>query len=529
MAVQTPARNAQAQKSALKNTTRSLVDLLGKPYLNAVCMASATLQNVPWQQTEQLASTPVEFYPPSLQFRLDDLIESVGAFISEPFQQSNSGAGTNAFNKATTTGNSPLAALGFVRIGEDGRAYFTSKSEHYHASLGHAFPGYKLVEMAHQLGIPNATHNNTRGHITRLLEQELVRTANGLPRGDTAALQKVLASTEPHVLNRVINLETGSLAVEAAFKMMLARFYHLEDTSETPKYSGKTPVFLVMADFRGGKKANYHGTTVFTQFMRGMWPDLYELLEQKQVFVVKACAINDINHFQQLMEQYDQGQYKVAGFFHEIVLMNYGGIRLEQQYLRQAYEICHAHDVPIIVDEIQSCMWSPELYLFREYGLKPDFVSIGKGFPGGEYPASRILFSAEMDTLNQFGALVTNGQEELASLAYLVTMEFVQENADYIRELGEYYETRLKDLASRYPKFVASIEGCRHLSAIFFHQVEDALAFVKSLNHAGVDISAQTYKADCPPAALTKLPVTTSYKAVDWLLTRMDEALAGLA
>ena len=38
-----------------------------------------------------------------------------------------------------------------------------------------AFPGYRLLETARALGIPNATHNNTRGCITRLLEEELVR------------------------------------------------------------------------------------------------------------------------------------------------------------------------------------------------------------------------------------------------------------------------------------------------------------------------------------------------------------------
>jgi len=31
--------------------------------------------------------------------------------------------------------------------------------------------------------VTNVTHNNTRGHITRLLEEELVRTANGLKAG----------------------------------------------------------------------------------------------------------------------------------------------------------------------------------------------------------------------------------------------------------------------------------------------------------------------------------------------------------
>jgi len=90
-----------------------------------------------------------------------------------------------------------------------------AKSEHYHTPLGHNFPGYRLIDNARALGITNATHNNTRGYITRLLEQELVRTINGLRPEETDALDAALASQEPHVLNRVINLETGSLGLRS--------------------------------------------------------------------------------------------------------------------------------------------------------------------------------------------------------------------------------------------------------------------------------------------------------------------------
>ena len=141
----------------------------------------------------------------------------------------------------------PIGSLGNYRLGEDGRLYLIAKSEHYHTPLGHAFPGYQLVENAARLGIPNATHNNTRGGITRFLEAEIVRAANGIARDDSAALAAVLASKAQGALNRIINLETGSLATEAALKMMLARFYRLDATSAKPVHAGRVPVFLVMA------------------------------------------------------------------------------------------------------------------------------------------------------------------------------------------------------------------------------------------------------------------------------------------
>lgn len=515
-------------KTTLKTLRLSLSDLLGTEYTRAVCRARAFASGEDPTGLERIADEKVDFYPDAYARRVDGLLDSVGRQAVEGFQASACGATTDSFIKATRFAMSPLSGYGFVRIGEDGRGYLVSKSEHYHASLGHDFPGYALIEKAKRLGIANITHNNTRGHVTRLLEEEIVRVANGIRPGDRPALEKVLSSKEPHVLNRVINLETGSLAVEAALKMMLARFYRLDKTAAAPPYAGRKPVFLVIADHEGGKEANYHGTTILTQIMRGMWPELCAGLEECGLFLVKPVRINDLAHFEATLKQYDAAPCKVAGFFHELVLMNYGAIRLQEKFLNEAERLCRERDVPTCVDEIQSCIWSPGLFLFREYGLEPDFVSVGKGFPGGQYPASKILTTAAMDNLNQFGALVTNGQEELASLAYLVTMAFAEANGAYIRELGRYYEQALGKLAEKHAAHVQRIEGQWHLSSIFFRDPEKAVAFIKTLNEQGIDISAQTYKAQCPPSALTKLPLTATPKMVDFLVARMDDALARL-
>ena len=51
--------------------------------------------------------------------------------------------------------------------------------------------------------------------------------------------------------------------------------------------------------------------------------------------------------------------------------MNYGGIRLSEEYLQAAYKVCRATDTPVLCDEIQSCAWYDGLFLFRKYGLTP--------------------------------------------------------------------------------------------------------------------------------------------------------------
>lgn len=167
-------------------------------------------------------------------------------------------------------------------------------------------------------------------------------------------------------------------------------------------------------------------TAIAAQMLRGLWPTLAG--KCAQALRVEAVAINDPASFRAAMERWNQPPYKTAGFCHELIMMNYSGTRLERSYLTVAYRLCRETDTPVLCDESQSSAWYDTLFLFRKYGLTPDFVSIGKGFPGGLYPASRLLVSGAFDCLSQFGALVTNGQEDLASLAYLVTMTFVSQN-----------------------------------------------------------------------------------------------------
>lgn len=508
------------------NLKLSLEDILGKDYTDAVCAANAALGVMDESEAKAVASEKIEFYPEAKQKKNDELLSKVGSEIVKPFDSGVKGAGTNAYMKAAADHMAPLTGFGNFRLGEDGKLYLIGKSEHYHTPLGHKFDGYRLIDNARKIGILNATHNNTRGYITRLMEKRLIQAANGIEWEDEAATEAVLASKEPKVLNRVINLETGSLSCEAGLKMMLARFYKLDATFDAPKYHGKIPVFFVMGDKNGGVEANYHGTTVLLQTFRGLWPEIREAGDNAELYKVVPVMINDIGDFRAKMEKYNTGKFKTAGFMHEIILMNYGGIRLTKEFLQSAYELCAQYDTPTMCDEIQSCMWYKGMYLFRLYGLKPDFVIIGKGFPGGEYPASKIITTAEMDTLNQFGALVTNGQEELASLSYLVTMSFMRANGETVEKLGERFESGLRAIMARHSDVLCDVEGFGHLAALHFHSVEQAAAFASKMKEHCIDASAQIYKANCLPAMLMKPPIIASEATIDHILNVFESIIA---
>ncbi|MEG0638736.1 MAG: aminotransferase class III-fold pyridoxal phosphate-dependent enzyme [Clostridia bacterium] len=510
----------------LHNTTRSLAQLLGSEYTNAVINARSALSGESTEALRAIAEEPVAFYPEAVKARQEVLMNQLGTKLFPAFEEHEAGAPTDAYRAAQHSAPAPLSGYGCFRAGEDGRLYFAGKSEHYHIPLGHDFHGYQLIENAKKLGIPNATHNNTRGYITRKLERRLIATANGLSETDPK-LEAVLNSREVGVLSRVINLETGSLAVEAALKMMLARFYSLD--GKPAPYADRIPVFLVMADHAGGITAGYHGTTVLAQTLRGLWPELLQKIEKSNLYRVVGVPLGNADALKEALEAWNKPPYKTAGFCHEIIMMNYGGIRQAESYLQAAYRLCHGCDTPVLCDEIQSCAWYDGLFLFRQYGLNPDFVSIGKGFPGGQYPASKVLVSGAFDVLNQFGALVTNGQEELASLAYLVTIAFLNDNGAFITQTGAYYHHGLETLVKQSNGRLLAVEGDGHMGALCFAKTEDAVAFCEYMNHEMcIDISAQTYKPNCPPVALSKLPLIVTPRMIDVLLSKTAQCLAML-
>lgn len=507
-----------SRKTVFEQVQGSLASIAGQDYAGAVCAACAALTGKDVLELQSLAEKRVDFFPVEFHQRLEHLLPQVGRILGIPATGTAKGATSEAFEANSGKAAAPLSALGYYRIGEDGRLYLAAKSAHYHTPLGHSFPGYELLDVGRRLGIPNAIHNNMRGHITRLLEEQLVCRAAG---GDHQS-----STCDASLLNRVLNLETGSLAAEAALKMVLARFYRAQSDSGAPKYEGLVPVIAAMGDDEGGLKANYHGTTVLTQVMRGMWPGLLDKLEEHNILAVRVVRPNDSKGLQALFDQWDRPPYKIAGLFHELIMMNYGARTLSREFVDSLYALCHHHDVPVVVDEIQTAVWSPQVFMFHEYGIRPAAVVLGKGFPGGEYAASRVVFCPTLDTLPQFGALVTNGQEELASLAYLITMKWAEANAAVTAAVGEYYEERVRELAESFPHLISSIEGRRHMLGVYFQDLQTARAFTSRLQQTGIDISVQTYKESCPPSALTKLPLICSYRVVDWLVEQMSDALA---
>ena len=118
-------------------------------------------------------------------------------------------------------------------------------------------------------------------------------------------------------------------------------------------------------------------------------------------------------------------------------------------------------------------------------------MSIGKEFPGGQYPASRILTTTQYDTLNRSAHSSPTGRRSwLAGLPDHHGL--CRGKQQYVSALGDHYTSRLNELVAEFPGLLAKVEGRRHLGALVFHEAK-AVAFMKIMNQGGYDVSAQAY------------------------------------
>lgn len=139
---------AMPARSAFQPVSLSLADLCGEGYIRAVCASHAALTGEAPAAVTEAAFKRVEFFPQALERRLLHLLPKTGQKVGTRLAATPAGATTHQFEAHTKLNAAPLSALGYFRIGEDGRLYLIAKSEHYHAPLGHSFPGYGLLDRA---------------------------------------------------------------------------------------------------------------------------------------------------------------------------------------------------------------------------------------------------------------------------------------------------------------------------------------------------------------------------------------------
>ena len=391
-----------------------------------------------------------------------------------------------------------LTGLGVFYVTEQRKLYLDCTAGHYQMTWGYRHPELEAaLREATQLGVVWDNHSNIPGNAIKRLSERLVEIANDAPADDALA-------SDDRALNTVLlGICTGSVAVSSALKIALR--HHESVRPDAP------PVFITLA-------GNYHGTDFLAQRLRGMWPRYFQ-----NVAVVEVEP-NDAAGLRRAFAAHRGG---VAAMIAEPILMNREAILLDADFLREARTLCDEADALLVIDEIQTGFWCPEVFMVKQSGILPDVLVVGKGMAAGLHPLSAILYRRKYDRLAQYDAISTNGNAPLAAVAALACLKLVESERDRIDQLARHYFARLHELLGNGPgpgpgggprySRVAAVHGSGLLSGLKFHAVADALEFHRRCIRRGLWVRVHAYH-EGHSTILTKFALAADRQVADFVV-----------
>jgi adenosylmethionine-8-amino-7-oxononanoate aminotransferase len=203
-------------------------------------------------------------------------------------------------------------------------------------------------------------------------------------------LAENLLRLAPPGLARVFYADNGSAAIEVALKMSFHSFHNRGATRRTKfialsnGYHGETIGALSLGDIPLYRRIY---APLLLQPLFAPSPDAYEAEPGESP---EACALRRADQLEAILEA-NAGE--VCALVLEPLVQCAGGMRMyHPAYLRRARELCDAHGVHLVADEIAVGFGrTGTLFACEQAQVTPDFLCLSKGLTGGFLPMAAVL------------------------------------------------------------------------------------------------------------------------------------------
>ena len=214
----------------------------------------------------------------------------------------------------------------------------------------------------------------------------------------------------------------------------------------------------------------FHGRTLMTMTMtskvvpykRGFGPFAPEVYRAPAPYPYRGVSSDDAVHGLEGLFKGDVDPESVACVVLEPVQGEGGFIPMPEDFPRRLKELCEAHGILYVDDEVQSGIGrTGPVWAIERYGVEPDLVVSGKSLGGG-LPLAGVTGPAEIvDAVPAGGLGGTFGGNPVACAAALAVLDEVSTEDFRARadSIGERLQTGLEEIASR----VASVGEVRGL------------------------------------------------------------------
>jgi adenosylmethionine-8-amino-7-oxononanoate aminotransferase len=279
-------------------------------------------------------------------------------------------------------------------------------------------------------------------------------------------LADLLIAKAPAGLDRVYLVSGGSEAVEAALK--LARQYYLEIgepkrrhiISRRQSYHGNT-LGALAAGGNAMRRAQFQPLLIDTTQIA----PCYEYRDRAADETPEAYGLRVANELEAAIAAHEPGS--VMCFLAEpVVGATAGALTAVPGYFKRIREICDAHGVLLILDEVMCGMGrTGTLFACEAEGISPDIMTIAKGLGAGYQPIGAMLCQARIyDAISAGTGAFQHGHtymgHALATSASVAVLKAIEERAllDNVRAMGAVLREALRAEFGQHPH-VGDIRG----------------------------------------------------------------------
>lgn len=292
----------------------------------------------------------------------------------------------------------------------DGKRYFDFLSAYSAVNQGHCHPKIvkAMTDQAHKLALTSrAFYNDVLGEWEEFI-------------------------TRYFGYDKVLPMNTGAEADETALKLCRKWAYMKKGI---PDGEAK----IIVCD------GNFHGRTI-TIVSLSNDPESYGGYGPFTPGFVRI-PYNDIP----ALEKELQDPY-VAGFLVEPIQGEAGVYVPDEGYLKKASELCKAHKVLFIADEVQTGIARTGKLLACDHeGVRPDILVLGKALGGGMMPVSCVLADDEIMLCIRPGEHgSTFGGNPIAAKVSIAALEVVRDEklAENAESLGKIFREKIRQIPS---------------------------------------------------------------------------------
>ncbi|MEA2356231.1 MAG: adenosylmethionine---8-amino-7-oxononanoate aminotransferase [Solirubrobacteraceae bacterium] len=248
-------------------------------------------------------------------------------------------------------------AEGTTLVDTDGRSYIDGVSSLWCNVHGHRHPAIDAA---------------VRDQLDRVAHSTML----GLTHAPAIELAARLVGLAPPGLTRVFYSDSGSTAVEVALKMAFQWWAQHEAPA-----AGRRRRFVCLRDA-------YHGDTLGSVSVGGI--DLFHACYEPLLFGARQVEPGDVGELRGLFEA--EGD-EIAAMIVEPLVQGAAGMRIHPPgYLRAVRELCDAHGVLLICDEVATGFGrTGTMFACEQEGVAPDLMCVAKGLTGGYLPLAATL------------------------------------------------------------------------------------------------------------------------------------------